>query len=385
MKNFFITLAVMLLCVPSLFAQKDDIAYRMNEAWYVSAGIGGNLTVLGFSDGKLSVGGIATELDISAGKWIKSYVGVRVGYSGLAYDNNFGSDEVNKFGFFHGDLMLDPFSFFRGYDSERFYTPQPYVTFGVINCYDNKATDFMAGVGLFNSFRLSDRFDANLDLRAVTYKNNYLQILGSYTLDLAFSGTIGITYKFNRGDSYVDSSVPGATYSSAVRPGRSRNASTAASQAQEIEDLKKQIASANEETRKAKEEAKPARPAQAPAQASAPAQAVYSDGTEPIESVVIFEIGSSEISESSKVIIGFWAKSINANPNRTYTLTGYADNLTGSSAKNEKISKARAEAVAKVLVNTYGVKESQLKVDYVGGKAPMVGEIPASSRAVILK
>lgn len=366
----------MLSCVSSTFAQTENTAYDINEAWFISAGFGGNLTVLGISDG-LTYGGKTYALDVAAGKWFTPSLGLRFGYSGLKYDNNFGNDQTNKIGYFHGDVMVDPIAYFKGYDSERFYSIQPYLSFGVVQCYDNGATDLMAGVGLFNAFRISDKFDINLDLRAAAYKNNYLQTIGVYTPDAVLSATIGATYKFGR---------------KSTAKIEAENAVVAAYES-EVDALKKQVTTANNKTNDVQKELNKANADLKNANSQLNNQkqemgklaAANSKKANPAEAVVTFDINSATVSSSSKTVLGFWAKSIKENPNRKYTLTGYADDATGSATWNEKLSKARAEAVAKVLVDTYGVKESQLDVQYKGGVAAKLDKNNSSSRIVILE
>lgn len=72
-------------------------------------------------------------------------------------------------------------------------------------------------------------------------------------------------------------------------------------------------------------------------------------------------------------------------PSTVYTITGYADAGTGSKKGNEKLSKARAEAVYDCLVKEFGVNKSQLKIDYKGGVENMFYDDPRLSRAVITR
>ena len=66
-----------------------------------------------------------------------------------------------------------------------------------------------------------------------------------------------------------------------------------------------------------------------------------------------------------------------------YTIIGYADKGTGSKTRNERLSKARAEAVYDCLVKEFGVPEATLNVAYEGGVDNMFYDDPRLSRAVI--
>ena len=61
------------------------------------------------------------------------------------------------------------------------------------------------------------------------------------------------------------------------------------------------------------------------------------------------------------------------------------DAVTGNKEINDRLSKARAEAVYDCLVNEFGVNPNQLRVDYKGGVDNMFYDDPALSRAVITR
>lgn len=66
-----------------------------------------------------------------------------------------------------------------------------------------------------------------------------------------------------------------------------------------------------------------------------------------------------------------------------YTITGYADSGTGNAELNERLSKARAEAVVECLDKEFGVSKSQLRIDYKGDVDTLLYDDPRLSRAVI--
>jgi outer membrane protein OmpA-like peptidoglycan-associated protein len=100
--------------------------------------------------------------------------------------------------------------------------------------------------------------------------------------------------------------------------------------------------------------------------------------------LVTFQIGESRLSNEARVNLGFLAKVMKENNRKVvYTIIGYADKGTGSRVRNERLSKARAEAVYDCLVNEFGVPVSILKVTYEGGVDNMFYDDPRLSRAVI--
>ena len=102
--------------------------------------------------------------------------------------------------------------------------------------------------------------------------------------------------------------------------------------------------------------------------------------------LVTFQINKSKLSNEARVNLGFLAEAIkNSDPNAVYTITGHADKGTGSAKTNERLSRERAEAVYKCLVEEFGVNEKQLRIDYKGGVDNMFYDDPRLSRAVITR
>ena len=99
---------------------------------------------------------------------------------------------------------------------------------------------------------------------------------------------------------------------------------------------------------------------------------------------VVFEIAKSELSKESKSNLAILAEIIKTN-NLHYTITGYADEGTGTESINQRLSRERAQAVYDCLVNEYNVPASMLKVDYKGGVGNMFYDDPSLSRAVITR
>ncbi len=100
--------------------------------------------------------------------------------------------------------------------------------------------------------------------------------------------------------------------------------------------------------------------------------------------LITFPIGKSELSNEARVNLGFLAKVMKENNRKVvYTIIGYADKGTGSPKFNERLSKARAEAVYECLVKEFGVPAEILEVTHEGGVDNMFYDDPRLSRAVI--
>jgi len=67
------------------------------------------------------------------------------------------------------------------------------------------------------------------------------------------------------------------------------------------------------------------------------------------------------------VNIGNLADYMKKYPDMNVQLFGYADAATGSKATNDRLSAERAKAVAKVLVDKYGINSSRIATEGQGG------------------
>ena len=81
---------------------------------------------------------------------------------------------------------------------------------------------------------------------------------------------------------------------------------------------------------------------------------------------VFFNLGKSSITPESEAKIKALGEWLKTRSNTKVVVTGYADKGTGTAEGNEKVSKARAESVAKELVEKYGFDANQIVVDYKG-------------------
>lgn len=344
--------------------------------WFISAGVGGQI-YFGDHDKQAGFGDkISPALDVSVGKWFIPTLGMRISYSGLQARGATQNDSYStgkdlpgkgghgywlkkqKFNFMnlHADVMLNLNSLIKGYDETRVWSLIPYVGIGWAYVYDKPHSNSLSGnFGLINSFRVSDAIDINLDIRGTLLTDDFDKEMGHRTGESVLSACVGVAYKFKprgwtRGRTIT-------RYNTADLEAMQRQLDDANA---EIERLKKAIADGNDK------------------QAKVIVKKIASS------TLILFPIGSSKLNSESRVNVGMLAEVIKtADPDAVYTITGYADAGTGSKKLNERLSKERAQAVYDCLINEYGVKESQLKMDYKGGVENMFYDDPRLSRAVI--
>ncbi len=352
---------------------------RFWDNWFVSAGAGGQV-FFGDHDRQASFGDrIAPALDIAVGKWFTPGIGVRVMYSGLkikgatqkgALAHSTGEDvpgkggngywlEKQKFGYynFHVDALFNLTNLIGGYKENRFYNISAYGGLGVMHTSDEpKETDISAHFGLLNSFRLCAALDLNLDLRGTLVDDQFDGEAGGRGGEGMFTAAIGLTYKFKRRGW-----------------DRSKTVIRTVDHRREVDAMRDRLNRMGEEN---------ARLRDALAQGGKEKETVVRQIA--ASNFVTFKINKSKLSNEARVNLGMFAEAIKqGDPNTVYTITGYADAGTGSKKGNERLSKARAEAVYDCLVNEFGVDKAQLKIDYKGGVENMFYDDPCMSRAVI--
>ncbi|MCM1152166.1 MAG: OmpA family protein [Muribaculum sp.] len=86
----------------------------------------------------------------------------------------------------------------------------------------------------------------------------------------------------------------------------------------------------------------------------------------PLMSTVRFTINSDVVTPEEEVNVYNIAEWLKANPKKNVVICGYADKDTGNAEYNLALSKRRADEVADLLVNKYGISKDRLIVKYDG-------------------
>ena len=95
---------------------------------------------------------------------------------------------------------------------------------------------------------------------------------------------------------------------------------------------------------------------------------------------IFFDTGKSEIKSESEASIAEIAKLLKADPNLKVYVVGHTDNVA-SLDLNIRLSKARAEAVAQVLVSKHGIDASRLNGQGAGPLLPVASNDDEEGRA----
>lgn len=126
-------------------------------------------------------------LGANFGKWFSPVLGLRLGWEGLNGQWKPGADlpsvevggeVVRKYDhhYAHADFMVNVSNWWSGYKETRVWDVIPYIHAGYLNFHRTDVAEdathkFGAGVGLYNRFRITNRFGLSLDLRGVISDN----------------------------------------------------------------------------------------------------------------------------------------------------------------------------------------------------------------------
>lgn len=260
-----------------------------------------------------------------------------------------------KFNYFnvHLDMMLNLCQMIGGYKADRFYSAIPFFGIGIAQVTERpRSTELAFNVGLINSFRLSKRWDLNVEFNSMITDERFSGEDGNRHFDALLNLMVGATFRLGKvgWDRPTDRTV--TVYdNAAINRLRAENAALAAENA-------RLAAEANHKPDRIEE--------------------LIAAGN-----VIFFKIDTWEITDKSRANLSFLADAIKKSSVK-YTVTGYADKGTGTPEWNSQLSKRRAEAAYQCLVNEFGIPADKLIIDYKGGVDDMFYNDPRCSRCVIV-
>ena len=196
--------------------------------------------------------------------------------------------------------------------------------------------------GILTAFRLSKRVDLNVELQGSLLNEQFNRVSMFHLTDGIAQLTAGLTFKLGKTDFEV---MEPMDYDL-------------------LNDLNSQInalRAANDELSK--------RPESCPECKEVVTQVVNNY----VDNVVYFRLNSSKIDKNQQINIYNTAEFMKAN-NAPIKVIGYADKKTGTSDYNRSLSEKRAKAVAKELIEKYGISSDQITIEWKGSDEQPYGE-----------
>ena len=336
------------------------------DHWFLEIQGGVGMLPFGEANNKASLTDrIYPIVQLGLGQWHEPWFATRVqlggwNMKGFVMDAAGANQAYNNlFAVAHYDFMFDVVNYFAKYNAKRVFHLVPYVGLGAGYKHHTTggafgdvfdATKRVAGAttndfggvvdaGVIFKFRLGRRVDLNLEAQMLATKTNMIGT--SWTkqgADLMAFATAGLG--FNLGKPEWDVLTP-------MDWGL-------------VNDLNGQINNLRAENAELSK-----RPAYCPECPEVQPVQTTTEVKTVVSNVVYFRIASAKIDQNQYINIYNTAKYALDNNSKIY-IVGYADEGTGTSNGNMAISERRAKAVAKALVEKYGVSEDMIEVDFKG-------------------
>ena len=188
--------------------------------------------------------------------------------------------------------------------------------------------------GILTAFRLSKRVDLNVELQGSLLNEEFNRVSMSHLCDGIGQLSAGLTFKLGKTDFEVLEPMDYAL----------------------LNDLNGQInklRAENEELSK--------RPASCPECE----EVVNNVVNNYVDNVVYFRLNSSKIDKNQQINIYNTAEFMKQT-NSPIKVIGYADKKTGKADYNMQLSEKRARAVAKELIEKYGISSNQITIEWRG-------------------
>ena len=296
--------------------------------------------------------------NLGVGRWISPYLGFRFSaYYGSMHWNQ-GVTASARVANLNVDFMWDMFNSIGGYKADRVFSIVPFIGLGgsfvyhyrpeLGNIQDRngggvKSNQWLLPVsaGLQLRFRLSNYVDFYAEGRASFYGDNFNNDAYGRPVDIDLSAIGGFTFYFT-GSKFQ-------RYNPCDYVEYLNNANA------QINDLRGALATTS------------AALAAAEAQLPCPeVQETVAVSSTTILPTVRFKLNSAYVSSEEMVNVYNIAEFMKANPDTQIIVRGYADEDTGTSEYNMKLSERRAQAVADILTGDYGIDANRLILEAAG-------------------
>lgn len=315
------------------------------DNWFISVA-GGASVLFGDDNGKADFKDrLNFAPQFSVGKWYNPSLGFRLQFNGgiiHGFEDRGGSSlfmQHNKYFAAHADLLWDVTNTWLPYREDRVFRLIPWVGMGYAQRFKNqglaRSESPTLNAGILTAFRLSKRVDFNVEIQGSLLNETFNRVQKYKLSDGIVQASAGFTFKLGKTDFEAVDPMDYAL----------------------LNDLNSQINALRAENDELSK-----RPAFCPECPEAPATVVNNNV---VDNVVFFRINSAVVDKNQQISIYNTAEFMKDNSARIKVI-GYADKNTGTSGYNMQLSEKRARAVAKELVDKYGISSNQITIEWKG-------------------
>ncbi len=351
---------------------KEEYLSSINENWFLKVSAGAEFRPFSYYPvNPLFDVDNAARFGFSAGKWVNPYLAFRatLAYSTLSGESVSGMSHFLYDGqtsykggicSFGVDVMTNLSNIIGDYNPDRFYTIKPFLGLEADYSYSTNdksenVWEYFPLIGIDNEFKVSKAFSVNLEVAAgITDVNMYGEIeRARYAWPIRTS--LGLTYYLGKGKArYFRKAVSSEHYTALQAINQSLNS--------DLDKAKKSVYTLTRDNKALQRDIEDLK-------------AQKAGTTERIVDIapvaMFFKIDKSNVDKENVARLKYVAEFLKEQPDVKFVVEGYADSATGRAEYNQKLSQKRADAVCKVLVDTYGVNSSQIEavgkgaVDYL--------------------
>lgn len=329
-------LLTVLFAAFGLFASAQSLEHN----WFVQGQLGASYSSGDASFGKL----VAPAGAINVGYYFNRTIGTRLSIGGWRGRGGNG-DGRQAYGFYHGsasvDALINLSTLFAGKNTGRLFDTRLIAGIGANQRFQNNSTSFLGRLGLQGSFRLNDAFAFNVEFLANGVSDRW-NMRDDHKIDTYFNAMVGITYRFKTGFKMDCPTCEPVYYP--------RTYTEAEVQAlnDKINEMRAQI-----DNHKCPE------PEPCP-------EVKVVENKPAMQAMVLFGISQTQVASSQMMNVEAIANYMKQHPESRVDVSGYADKGTGSDEINKRLAQQRAEAVAEILKNKFGIAEERITVKHHG-------------------
>lgn len=353
MKKIFLLTAILSMSI-SLFSQEKLIKPgKFGDNWFIQLQGGGSWSVNEYYKDASFGDLIAPHAAVSVGKYFAPVVGIRAQVGGWQSRNYYEPTDTKfkvKYLQYNADGLFNLTNAFLPYDKDRTFNFIAIAGLGYVHGFKDSEVGLASThsvvprAGFQLDFRLSDAVSFNIEAVGNLMNDDFNGLKQGTKYDGTINVLGGLTFRLGKSGwdvaDYVDPSQI-AALNDQINAQRSQLADRDRSivdKNKQIEDYKLQLAK------------KPA----------VVEKAIELEETV-MNAVVVFKIGKSELQDKNQEInIYNAAKFFQDNPDLNIIVTGYADRATGNPTLNQKLSERRAETVARILIEQYGISPTRI-------------------------